>query len=55
MHGGPPCSSYVWLNRGTSKRSASDVSGDMSEPSVSMANEILGVNSLSLVYLIMRC
>ena len=41
LHGGPPCSSFVWLNRGTSKRSAGDVDGDLSEPSVSIANEIL--------------
>ncbi|CAL1164269.1 unnamed protein product [Cladocopium goreaui] len=31
-HGGPPCSSFIWLNRGTSKRSAARPMGDQLEP-----------------------
>ena len=38
IHGGPPCSSYVWLNRGTSKRSTACPEGDSSEPSVRISN-----------------
>lgn len=46
MHGGPPCSSWVWLNRGTSSRSAGDPSGAVGiEPSVDIANEkLVGTN-----------
>lgn len=38
IHGGPPCSSFTWLNRGTSKRCTEQPSGDVSQPSVRQAN-----------------
>lgn len=39
--GGPPCSSWVWINRATSKRSAQRVMGDSSRNYVRDANSIL--------------
>ena len=36
--GGTPCSSWVFMNRGTSKRTASNPLGDCSEPSVRLGN-----------------
>ena len=41
LHGGPPCGTYVWVNRGSSKRSALSPDGDLSVPSVGLANLLL--------------
>lgn len=41
LHGGPPCGSWVWLNRGTSGRSMAKVFGDLTQPTVVQANAIL--------------
>ena len=41
MHAGPPCSSFTWLNRGTSKRSKESPNGDLSQRSVRQANLFL--------------
>lgn len=38
LHAGPPCSSWIWLNRGTSGRSVNKVMGDTSQPSVLESN-----------------
>ncbi len=42
VHGGPPCSSWVWVNRHTSQRCVDNPEGDASVESVGMANQILG-------------
>ena len=42
LHGGPPCSSWIFLNAGTSRRSADQPVGDESQPSVRQANKNLG-------------
>lgn len=47
VHSGPPCSTFVWVNRHTSKRSKEFPEGDSSVQSVSASNAILG---LRLVY-----
>lgn len=41
VHGGPPCSSWVWVNRHTSQRCVDNPEGNSSVESVAMANEIL--------------
>lgn len=41
IHAGPPCSSWIWMNRGTSKRSLGNLEGDRSEPSVVTMKELL--------------
>lgn len=38
LHAGPPCSSWVWLNRGTSKRSDTNPEGNTKERTVLQAN-----------------
>ena len=43
IHGGPPCSSWVWMNRGTSCRSTTKVFGNEKEPSVKLGNKNFGV------------
>lgn len=45
LHCGPPCSTWVWVNRATSKRSAMCPEGDESKPSVSESNQLLGVKA----------
>lgn len=40
-HGGPPCGTYVWVNRGTSGRSRSDPDGREGVKSVQRANMFL--------------
>ena len=40
-HGGPPCSSWIWLNKGTSKRSMRCVMGDLKQRTVLQSNAIL--------------
>lgn len=42
IHCGPPCSSWVWVNRGTSQRSAGCPEGDTNVRSVADSNVILG-------------
>lgn len=42
LHGGPPCGTYVWVNRGTSGRSKSAPDGFSHVESVKIANLILG-------------
>ena len=42
VHAGPPCSSWVWINRGTSGRSSWRPEGDRSQMSVVEANESPG-------------
>lgn len=44
VHGGPPCSSWVWLNRGTSGRCDERVLGNEKEPSVRISNKNFGFN-----------
>ena len=39
--GGPPCGSFVWVNRATSKRSKQNVFGDTGKSYVKAANAIL--------------
>ena len=41
MIGGPPCGSFVWVNRATSKRSRTRLFGDMTREYVKAANAIL--------------
>ena len=41
LHGGPPCGSFTWLNRGTSKRTLEEPWGDLCQPSVIVANAFL--------------
>ena len=41
LHGGPPCGTYVWVNRATSKRSGECPDGDVSVTSVANANLLL--------------
>ena len=48
MHGGPPCSSWVWLNRGTSGRCLDAVMGDPQQPSVQQGNLNLDFESTGL-------
>ena len=43
MHGGPPCSSYVWVSRGSTGRSKGDPDGSDAYESVKLANKFLGV------------
>lgn len=47
FHGGPPCGTYVWVNRWTSKRSSECPDGDPSVESVANANMFL--DSLDLL------
>lgn len=42
IHCGPPCSTWVWVNRATSRRSRDVPQGDLSVPSVSSSNTFLG-------------
>ena len=44
LHAGPPCSSYVWVNRGTSARTTECPLGNLEEPSVKKSNTIPGYN-----------
>jgi hypothetical protein len=44
IHCGPPCSSWVWVNRATAKRSRDSPAGDTSIPSVASGNLFLGFN-----------
>ena len=44
LHAGPPCSSWIWLNRGTSGRSVNKVMGDTDQPSVLESNMNLVCN-----------
>lgn len=55
LHAGPPCSSFTWLNRGTSKRCTDQPEGDRNEPTVVRANLILGRFCLLLALAIARC
>ena len=48
VHGGPPCSSWIWVNAGTSKRTALSYWGNPDEPSVATANECLGCRASGL-------
>jgi hypothetical protein len=41
LWGGVPCSSFVWINRGTSRRSRANPLGDVSVASVSTSNTIV--------------
>ena len=43
LHAGPPCSSFTWLNRGTSKRCTDQPEGDRNEPTVVRANLTLSM------------
>ena len=43
VHGGPPCSSWIFMNRGTSCRAREYPRGDSDEPSVRTANTLLGM------------
>ena len=42
LHGGPPCSSFVWVNAGTSGRSSANPEGNRLQRTVKTANETLG-------------
>ena len=39
--GGPPCGSWIWVNRATSKRSKQRIFGDVQKAYVKLANGIL--------------
>ena len=54
MLGGPPCGSYVFINRGTSKRSQWRHFGDCSLKYVRDANMILGLKKLFL-WIVSHC
>lgn len=41
VHAGPPCSTWVWVNRGTSQRSSEYPEGDSTVPSVKSSNQNL--------------
>ena len=43
--GGPPCGSWVWINRSTSKRSANRLFGDARKEYVKMANANLSLDN----------
>jgi len=43
--GGPPCSSWVWINRATSKRSKVRILGDSSREYVRLSNQYHGSNN----------
>lgn len=51
---GVPCSSFVFINRGTSKRSASNPLGSPTQPTVQLANEIVARVGLLLLLAIAR-
>lgn len=42
LHAGPPCSTFVWVNRHTSGRSREDPEGHRWIPGVEAANKPLG-------------
>ena len=46
LHAGPPCSSFVWCNRGTTHRTRDNVEGDGRQPTVRTANVCLDVGAL---------
>lgn len=48
VHCGPPCSTWVWVNRHSSKRSKDCPEGDSDVPSVASSNESLDSNSINL-------
>ena len=47
LHCGPPCSSFVWVSRGSTRRSKQNVLGSKSAPSVQEANQNLGFTAVS--------
>ena len=49
IHCGPPCSSWVWVNRATSKRSRDSPAGDASIQSVAYGNSFLGFKIVDLI------
>eukprot|EP00435_Cladocopium_sp_Y103_P026133 s332_g6.t1 len=53
IHCGPPCSTWVWVNRATSKRSRDSPAGDASVPSVASSNLI--TCRLVLVLMLAAC
>lgn len=55
MHGGPPCSSWVWLNRGTSGRCLEAVMGDPEQPSVVQSNMILDFTPVAMLKHCQKC
>ena len=50
LHGGPPCSSFVWMNSGTSCRSKDMPEGRKNVKSVQIANANLGGNQTENVF-----
>lgn len=50
LHAGPPCSSWVFLNAGTSRRNSANPAGDSSVPSVRAANARLDELSVMIVF-----
>lgn len=50
LHGGPPCSSFVWMNSGTSCRSKEMPQGRKNVKSVQIANANLGGNQTENVF-----
>ena len=55
LHGGPPCSSWIWLNRGTSGRSLANPLGDLNEPSVRRSNTTLDLSSKLSACVVHNC
>lgn len=49
LHGGPPCGTFVFINRATSKRSSVDADGDPCVRSVGIANTWLDPISLKVI------
>ena len=54
LWGGLPCSTWVWINRGTSQRSRSNPLGNRSIPSVASANELVSRFSLLVLLAVAR-
>jgi hypothetical protein len=54
LWGGVPCSTWVWCNRGTSKRSASQPLGAEAAPSVAAANTLVSRFALLVLLAVSR-
>ena len=54
LHGGVPCSSFIFMSRGTSKRSRCWPAGNTKEPTVALANTITSRFSLLILIALAR-
>lgn len=55
LHAGPPCSTWVWVNRFTSGRSKEEPQGNLKQPSVAESNKITMRLVLILMIALSRC